>query len=385
MLIWIKDESVADLASGSKQTILALEYLATAHREGKHIIAGNRNTLETIVASDNIDDKTKAVYNRLISNATELWNIRKKLSAYIEVIEKEGSTNIDKSSGKNIIRFPISFFRDSYNLQKTFLLCESLNDGKFYKFVGIAYTHEINAIKILIELDNLSLSGGNASAIYEEKAKAKPDEQRLALCILDSDKVAPNCSRGSTANGVIAKHANYSPAFMSYYILESREVENILPFKFIEKICASDTNKVQIVKSLNSFLTNTTLEEIYPFLDLKNGTYLHEPIKKVVDPKSIDFWKSKSQIIIKQNPKCIEDWFCVTKNNKGQECSCSISQGLGEIMDDIIKYIEDDKTDIDKLAREIWQHLSPFQKAEWERIGSNIISWGASLSRSFSS
>ena len=57
MLIWIKDESVADLATTSNQTILALEHLATAHSEGKHIITGNRDTLETIVASSSFKFK----------------------------------------------------------------------------------------------------------------------------------------------------------------------------------------------------------------------------------------------------------------------------------------------------------------------------------------
>lgn len=386
MLIWIKDESVADLAATSNQTILALEYLATAHREGKHIIAGNRNTLETIVASDKIDDRTKIIYNRLISKATDLGSIRNKLSVYVEVIEKEGTLNIDRSHGKSIIRLPITFFSDSNNIQETLVLCESSKDGNFYEFIGMAYMSYINAKNISIELDNLSpLSGGNGHLIYEARATAKSNKRRLAFCILDSDKVAPVCSLGSTAKKVIEIHNKYLPVFMDYYVLESREVENILPFKFIEMVCASDPNKVKIVKSLNSLLINTKLQEIYPFVDLKNGTFLYEPIKKVADSTSIEFWKSKAQIIIEQNSKCIENWSCVTKNKKGKGCTCSISQGLGEILEDIIKYIQDERTNKDKLAREVWQHLSPSQKLEWEKIGSNIISWGASLSRSFSS
>jgi hypothetical protein len=386
MLIWINDESIADLATGSNQTILALEHLATAYREGKHIVLGKRNTLETIVASGKIESKATIVYNELIAKLPELFNIRSELSTYVEVIGKESALKIDRSHGKNIIRLPVTFFSDSYNLQKTLLLCENSKDGDFYEFIGMAYMSNVNMKNISVELDNSSpLSGGNGYLIYKGRATAKSDARRLAFCILDSDKVAPVCSLGSTAKKVIEIHNKYLPVFMDYYVLESREVENILPFKFIEMVCASDTNKAKIVKSLNYLLINTELQEIYPFVDLKNGTVLYEPIKKVADSTSIELWKSKAQIIIKQNSQCIENWSCLTKNKKGQGCTCSISEGLGEIMDDIIKYIQDDRINKYKLAREVWQHLSPSQKVEWEKIGSNIISWGASLSRSYSS
>jgi hypothetical protein len=203
MLIWIKDESVVDLATTSNHTILALEHLATAHREGKHIIAGNRDTLETIVASDKIDGGTKTIYNRLISKATDLGTIRNKLSVYVEVIAKEGTLNIHKSHGKTIIRLPITFFSNSKNIQESLVLCESSKDGDFYEFIGMAYMSYIDVKNISIELDNLSpLSGGNGHLIYEGRATAKSDARRLAFCILDSDKVAPVCSLGSTAKKV---------------------------------------------------------------------------------------------------------------------------------------------------------------------------------------
>ena len=265
---------------------------------------------------------------------------------------------------------PITFFSDSKNIQESLLLCESSKDGNFYEFIGMAYMSYINMKNISIELDNLSpLSGGNGHLIYEARATSKSNARRLAFCILDSDKVAPVCSLGSTAKKVIEIHNKYLPVFMDCYVLESREIENILPFEFIEIVCGANPNKFQIVKSLKFILTSTELKEIYPFVDLKNGTFLNGLIKRVADSTSIEFWKSRAQIIIKQNSKCIENWSCVTQDKKGKECTCSISQGLGEILEDIIKYIQDDRTNKDKLAREVWQHLSPSQKLEWEKIG----------------
>lgn len=386
MLIWIKDESVADLASGSKQTILALEYLATAHREGKHIIAGNRNTLETIVASDNIDDKTKAVYNRLISNATELWNIRNKLSAYIEVIGKEINAEIDTSTDKYIIRLPITFFRDSCNIQKTLLLCENLSDAEFYRFIGTAYKHHISVERYLsIDFEALLGGGGTTASVYEQKSRAKSEESRLLLCLLDSDKSAPNSSQGSTANNVIRIHERFLKPTLRYYVINAREIENIIPFKYLEEVFALNREYLESIKSIGNIFSDPNLEEAYLFLDIKEGTFFNEIIHNVKNPLDKNFWKQISRLIPTCEMICIDNWICHKPPEKNQKkCACLVSSELSKsTLEQVVDWIENNKKD--KLAREVWTKLSVKQKEEWMSLGSLIVSWCATLSRSFSS
>ena len=59
MLIWLKIESVEDITNNYNEIIPSLELLATAWREGKHIIAGDRKAFESIATSDHISKETQ--------------------------------------------------------------------------------------------------------------------------------------------------------------------------------------------------------------------------------------------------------------------------------------------------------------------------------------
>lgn len=397
MLIWITSESVKDIATNS-EIIPVLEFFAWACRAGKHIIAGDRKAFESIATSNHIAPETQKLYSNLSRLLPTLSPIRDELFAYIEIGDKSIRSTIDQSTDKYIIKLPITFFSDSCNVQKTFLLCENLDDAEFYDFIGIAYKHHAGMKDILTRFEKLNGGGSTTASVYRQKAQSTKDDQRLVLCILDSDKVAPNSSRGSTANDVKTFHENNfarleNLASMKYHILESRELENIIPFTYIKKAFHDDVNKLQVIESLQKFhfdstqVQDTKLEQAYLFLDIKEGTSLNKIISKLKDSKDKIFWDEIANKIINNYLNCLVNESCsetLPKDSKGKKtlCSpCSISLGLGsQALDKINEWIA--KNEKNTLAEDVWNHLSPFQQSEWEKIGRLLVSWGAALSLS---
>jgi hypothetical protein len=401
MLIWITSESVKNIATNYSEVIPVLELLATACREGKHIIAGDRKAFESIATSNHIAPETQKLYNNLYRRLPTLSPIRDELFTYIEVLGKTTTPIIDRLDGKYIIKLPITFFCDSYNIQKTILLCENLEDAKFYDFIAMAYKHHIEMPNLLTKFEEVNGGGDTTALVYKQKASSTKDERRLVLCILDSDKVAPHSSRGSTANKVRTFHENKcslleSLASMKYHILESRELENIIPFTYIQKAFDRDVNKLQVIDSLQKFHHNSTrgqdtnLEQAYLFLDIKEGTSLNKIISKLQDSKDKIFWEEIAKKIINNYLNCLANESCnetILKDSKHSKdkkflCSpCSISLGLGsQTLDKINEWIANNEKNT--LAEDVWNHLSLSQQSEWEKIGRLLVSWGAALSLS---
>ena len=398
MLIWITSESVKDIATNYSEIIPVLEFFAMASNAGKHIIAGDRKAFESIASSNHIAPITQKFYSNLSRLLPTLSPIRDELFAYIEIGDKSIRSTIDQSTDKYIIKLPITFFSDSCNVQKTFLLCENLDDAKFYDFIGIAYKCHVGMRDLLTRFEKLNGGGSTTASVYKKQAESPKDDQRLVLCILDSDKFAPNSSRGSTANDVKTFHENdfarlESLASMKYHILESRELENIIPFTYIQKAFDSDVNKLQVIESLQKFHydslegQDTNLEQAYLFLDIKEGTSLNKIISKLKDSRDKTFWDEIANKIINNYLNCLANESCSEtppKDSKGKKvlCSpCSISLGLGsQTLDKINKWIA--KNEKNTLAEDVWNHLSPSQQSEWEKIGRLLVSWGAALSLS---
>lgn len=398
MLIWLKIESVEDITNNYNEIIPSLELLATAWREGKHIIAGDRKAFESIATSDHISKETQRLYANLNRLLPSLAPIRDELFTYVEVLDKTVNPTIDKSDGKYVIKLPINFFCDSYNVQKPFLLCENLDDAKFYDFIGMAYKRHMKMTHLFTKFEEVNGGGSTTASVYEQKATSTRDERRLVLCILDSDKVAPNSSRGSTANKVRTFHENNCVRLenlvsMKYHILECRELENIIPFTYIQKAFDGDVNKPQVIESLQKFHCDLpegqeiNLEQAYLFLDIKEGTSLNKIISKLKDPKDKTFWDEIANKIINNYLNCLANESCSEtphKDSKGKKalCSpCSISLGLGsQALDKINEWIA--KNEKNTLAEDVWNHLSPSQQSEWEKIGRLLVSWGAALSLS---
>ncbi len=363
MLIKIDISVVKDVKNSDSwpsDLIIALENLATSRREGKHSIIADRETLEIIVKCSDLPERTKRIYNNILNNVPKFKAYLSHISRYIEIINPCDVSKIDSNSGKDIIQLPYTFFYDSETIQKSILLCEHLQDTEFYQIIGQTFC-KWNNVNIKLNFES-RLGGGNTIATVYENIQNK--NKRLCLCIVDSDKLSPDSSLGSTAKRVREKDDN-TFVTTQLYILPVREIENLIPLSILSEIISKNRNRENAFKQLEE-IENSSVQEIRKFLDIKEGTRLKKIVKEPISVKN--FWNDKLDKYVNDIDKwCHNNWSCTNEKS----CNCQISLGFGEnILENSITYLNT------QFPSKITSMVEESLRSEWENIGQIMLNWG---------
>ncbi|TAF00109.1 MAG: hypothetical protein EAZ79_03455 [Oscillatoriales cyanobacterium] len=141
MLILI-DSSVVDKGDENTwddETVLALENLASARREGKHIVMAKRETFKKIAQCSRLSQFARNIYHKLYNQSTQFQSYLSAVTRYIEIVNPCYEPAVISDSGKQIIKVGPRFFNDSESVQKTILLCENSDDAVLYEIIAKVY------------------------------------------------------------------------------------------------------------------------------------------------------------------------------------------------------------------------------------------------------
>ena len=289
-------------------------------------------------------------------------------------------------NSNKIIKVGPGFFNDSKLVQETILLCENSDDAVLYETIAKVYLIWKD-IKAQIVCDG-RLGGGNTiSSVYTNIKQAK---KCFCLCIVDSDKIAPDGKLGSTASGLPQSDSTASGLPPSdstciktiIFILNCREIENLIPNSILLELLSGNPERLEALKILESI----SVVEVRYFLDIKEGTRMKEIIDKkdtIVD----EFWQLKLGLIPNISQR-IDDW-CQThwqcsknskkssknskkssKNSK-EKCECKISLGFGDhTLSDTVKYLKRINN-----PHEIARIVDRSKHSDWEKIGQVVMDW----------
>ena len=354
--------------SWSNETITALENLALARREGKHLIIADRETLEKIGQCKDLSKNTIVIYNKILNNVSKYKAYLSTVTLYLEIQKSCLEPSLKNINSLSIIQVPLKFFQDSEQIQKTILLCENAIDANFYEI--------LTRVFILWKRRKVSLSfevrGGGGTTVKTEYDNILNEQKRFCLCLLDSDRSSPNDSLGETAKQTLEKYNSLDPRCIrtQVFVLDVREIENLIPLSILSQIC-EDIQRQQALKLLET-IQNCSAKDIRDVLDMKEGL----KFKKIIDKSSLivrEFWQDKitelqNLKIIDIHPKC-KTWEC---NNKNEEeiCTCQIAYGFGN------KILENSLTCMEtKNFHEIGKTIEEPLRSHWEKIGQAIVNW----------
>jgi len=371
MLILIHNSVVddGDENTWDEETVAALEYLATARREGKHSVIAERETLNKIRQCSRLSQKTRDVYTKLYNDSTQ--NFRSYPSVvkrYIEIVKPCLEPQVVDNLGKKIIKVPPGFFNDSKLVQETILLCENSDDAILYETIAKVYLIW-NNIKAQIVCDR---RGGGGNTISREYSNIKKAKKCFCLCIVDSDKIAPEGNLGSTASGL--PQSDSTCINTQTFILDCREIENLIPNSILSELSSGNPQRLEALKILES----SSVVEVRCFLDIKQGTRL----KEIIDAKNLkvkEFWQLKLGLIPNISERidnwCKTHWKCSNnskKNSKNskEKCDCQISLGFGEnTLSNTVEYLQE------KTPHEIARIVDRSKHSDWEKIGQVVMDW----------
>lgn len=371
MLIEINSSIIEseDINNLSEEVVNALENLALARREGKHSVISDRETLSKLYQCPNLSKRAKDLYLYLFHHFTQFKIIRSTVKKYVEV------TNINDAKlrttlDQEIIQVPPSFFKDSTTIQKTILLCENLQDCFFYEYIA-------KVCKLWKNHKNIYLSceyhGGGGSTISTEYTNIQSSNcARFCLCIVDSDRIAPNSSLGETARK-LEREANEDCIFTHLLILELREIENLIPPIILSELCLNQTDRQKALKIVEDIIKTSNSDTKF-YLDLKDGSYM-EKIINCNYPQTKNFWsvkiKALSDIFNQVDSWCLSNWKCCNPN----KCTCYISLGFGEkILSNIVDRLQN-KVNTKLSEHSLSKSIDDLHRIEWEKVGQIVIDW----------
>lgn len=361
MLISIHSSVVddGDQNTWDDDTVLAVENLAIARREGKHSVIANRETLKKIAQCSHLSKFSRNIYHKLYNQSTQFSSYLSAVTKYIEIVNPCYEPEVLSDSGKQIIKVPPRFFNDSELVQKTILLGENLDDAFFYETIAKVYLRwkDMN-VPIVCEP-----RGGGGDTTSKEYINIQQANKRFCLCIVDSDKIAPDGKLGRTALGL----GKSDPTCIKTqsFILDCRESENLIPNSILSKLYSGKQERLEALNIIQSISI-----EVRYFLDIKKGTYLN----RIIDERNSqvkDFWQAKIPLIPKISERidewCQDNWQC---SNSG-ECQCKISLGFGDhTLSDTVKYLKRINN-----PHEIARIVDRSKHSDWEKIGQVVMDW----------
>ena len=348
LFIISKDLIQADYYSENKEKIKrAVKNILIGVYESKHLVFAAYDVL-AFFEKEISDSDANAVIKYLLSQYSMLnYDIIKR--RVLVVPGKEIHVSVDGDNSE-IIKLSIDFFQDTKIIQSAVLLSEFDEDAKFYAFVTRYYCDEkdIN-ISLSFDPDN-----GGGSSIDNRYIWHQKNLDHFCLALVDSDKKYPNCDYGPTKKK-LEKANNPNNHLCNYFAIDVHEVENLVPFNYIDEItCIKNENrdKINLIRSNNSSLLK--------YYDFKKGL--------VKDPA----YASKDDFIQYARDICNLD----PSISSFDTYYSSINDG-DVIYPGFCRVLKFALPKLLMIGAEGWKKpvLFEFQEKEWERIGSTCLNW----------
>lgn len=139
-----------------------------------------------------------------------------------------------------------------------YIYCENVEDSNFYMNIFEALSNGKN--RVYIKKD--AYGGGNIATV-EHRIK----QGDILLCICDSDKKYADDSNGGTSDKMINAFLSNRHHYSYYYILNVREIENLIPYSFLQSTnVIKDAEVCKLIDVLNK-----CSEDTIDFFDVKSG------------------------------------------------------------------------------------------------------------------
>jgi hypothetical protein len=358
-MILVLDSSLLDGIEKNSQVIVALELIAHSRRLGNHIVFGSRAVIKYLAKCPLLGHSSRAVYGKLYEDLPTSKEYLTKIKFSVEIVLENVLESITRGD-HTIIRASVNYFNDVSIIDKTILLCEDLDDATFYERLAKACLTWERLGNITISYDPRNGGGQNTAKEYSF-LQSKSD--KFCLCLVDSDRKAPNLDIGDTAKQV-RKVDDESLPLCHYFILGVRELENLIPTSIYKETFGHDPNKKNSIEFLER-LDNSLFSNARKYIDIKDGLKLQKILKE--DQKKefrlywIDFAR-KFRFGVSED--CINRESCAYPDN----CQCHVNLALGK---KVINEIENKYSTADISQMILDEDL----KQEWKVIGFKIISW----------
>ncbi len=353
MILTIETDVIDAVESSDAVALDVLRQCAIAIGRGKHIVEIKfSDVVRLFKIKDKFSRQELSAFDKAKSKYAQLGRL-KKLMCIRCVITFKHKTKKDK----DVIYINPNENRDFEFLEETHLLVENIEDAFFFKYLSDNFQRKGKTLYCGVSSYKLMGGGDTTSKVLEYEIDLK---QHFVLAIADSDKHYLNDPYlGETASKI--KHNLLLNPFNCdlYYMKEVREIENLIPFKYI---CCNPNFKSHVVVTDKIGFNRS-------FFDMKDGVHY----SSLFTDEGYNYWNSQlnhlveaktfAEINIDRKSLSKEDY---RSKYKGKKLFDAFG---GQVLAQSLEQMKEDRylvTDAD---------LTKEQQHEWENIGKVITSW----------
>lgn len=210
----------------------ALVNLSTAVYEGHHVISCSPQTLGRVLElGDNLGVLAVERFRQAKRVLKDSNALKPQMWSYVEVQESGTPPSVVVRSQQVwpiIFRVGLDYFRRSQQAQAASMVGEDERDSKMYQALGAAMATRVRGFHC--SLNAVAGGGQNTGRTFAAQAAKGP-----TLCIVDTDRVAPDAPLKETA---LEAQQNYyrlraENRVADLHILPCHELENLLPEQLV--------------------------------------------------------------------------------------------------------------------------------------------------------
>lgn len=374
MWIEIPDENekyLCNISNAMCKSALAINALIESMLKGQHIVYASRKLLNTIEKLDYINPSNKAFICWIKQKYIYLYSCRDIVEHKIAV-----TTTMDTISViGNTYVVPLVYF---YDFRETKLLTENESDGSFFENIYYFIKRDKRTSDFYsVKFENDSCHGSNVASKITQTAK----ENRIAICLLDSDREMEGSATGDTYKGA---NNSYNKIKRNHILLlkalEAREKENLFPPSAYMLLCEE---RRMLFTVLNQFIEE---EKVIKYFDIKDGV----KYKKY----KIDGWEQYYKTLIDElikvgvyklpEPEEMKEEFVCMEGIGDKVCDvvCQVLLESEKISEDVLDrrgVVEDTKEKVRETRKCIKNILPDYMYKEWEQIHNLLFSWGCCI------
>jgi len=344
-----KDCDVNALSGASIQTI---QCLLMAHAKGHHLVTIPRQFCRTLLESNVLGRTETVTVKNILSDRQRYSEISRNVELKF-VVYYDAALMPPDSYQLNVTLQEIETFSLYEKLKIVF---EDLSDSAIYVALAEAVMQQSPLRKFRTVFAISQGGGGRTPDVFKKDIL----EGGPVLCFVDSDKDTYYSKLGNTARQARAAFNENRRKGVVFYLLEAREVENLIPLNCYRTIFTSASESEIITKLQRVECRDHTKEKqerFLPYFDFKGKGLTGAKVRAETDQNArdilFDVWRTISPIEIESHQD-IENGTCLI-SRLSENCARTFERNLNDhrIVKNLRNYIDVCvlKEEIDKVAK----------------------------------
>lgn len=358
-MLFVLSEQAAALAAQNpipRLFQIALSRLLDAYADGQHVVLIDRQTCRLIEASGAFSAEQIAAAQKIRNRFADYGSLPTRLQKYCSVT----SSGTQPSQAPHGWDVPLHWVA-SNPMGRSCLICEDLHDTHVFISAAEDFLVQQGLRAFELRAEPVAGGGGNTHRVLQQVAIT---DQRLSVCVVDSDRKAPAEGPGPTAAPCAAVN---TPGVYAVVLTNTRMIENSIPWRLIDR--ARATRAPLPSDELAS------MEQEHPrtseFLNFKKGVCGFE-ISQMTPNSTKAFWQAAAAALVGP-PTCCPAGTC----NAAQESACKyrIHRGYGgTLLADVAAWLLANPGQ--QRGR---QYLPSPNGGDWSAIGATVAAFAVGL------